>query len=80
MSTSPRFLHAKLIVCDEWASIGSSNLDRWGLLWNLEANQEIESPEFAAQAAAMFLQAYDQVRFCGARATSSIIGACRFGA
>lgn len=47
-----RFLHCKLTLCDDWASIGSSNLDRWGTLWNLEANQEIESPEFARQAAA----------------------------
>ena len=45
----PSFLHTKLVLCDGWASIGSSNLDRWGVLWNLEANQEIESPAFARQ-------------------------------
>ena len=44
-----RFLHGKLILCDDWASIGSSNLDRWGALWNLDANQEVESPAFARQ-------------------------------
>lgn len=44
-----RFLHCKLTLCDDWGSIGSSNLDRWGTLWNLEANQEIDSPAFAHQ-------------------------------
>jgi phosphatidylserine/phosphatidylglycerophosphate/cardiolipin synthase-like enzyme len=46
-----RFLHCKLVLCDEWTSIGSSNLDRWGILWNLDANQEIDSPSFARQVA-----------------------------
>jgi cardiolipin synthase len=55
----PRFLHAKLVLCDGWASIGSSNLDRWGFLWNLEANQEIDSAAFAQKAEAMFSQAFD---------------------
>lgn len=51
-----RFLHCKLALCDDWASVGSSNLDRWGALWNLDANQEIESPVFAAQLEAMLGQ------------------------
>jgi cardiolipin synthase len=46
-----RFLHCKVVLCDDWTSIGSSNLDRWGILWNLDANQEIESPAFAQQVA-----------------------------
>ena len=50
----PRFLHAKAILCDNWASIGSCNLDRWNLRWNLEANQEIDDVQFAEQLAAMF--------------------------
>ena len=37
----PRFIHAKLGVCDNWVSIGSCNLDHWNLRWNLEANQEV---------------------------------------
>jgi cardiolipin synthase len=52
----PRFLHAKTVLCDDWAAIGSSNFDRWNLRWNLEANQEIENPEFAAQVKRMFEQ------------------------
>lgn len=50
----PRVLHAKMVLCDDWASIGSSNLDRWSLKWNLEANQEIEHRPFAGQLAAVF--------------------------
>lgn len=43
----PRFAHAKAYLCDHWCSIGSSNLDRWNLRWNLEGNQEIDDPSFA---------------------------------
>ncbi|MGH8208624.1 MAG: phospholipase D-like domain-containing protein [Steroidobacteraceae bacterium] len=50
----PRMLHAKMIICDDWVSIGSSNLDRWSFKWNLEANQEIQNAAFAAVAAAVF--------------------------
>ena len=50
----PRVLHGKMALCDDWVSLGSSNLDRWSFRWNLEANQEIESAAFAAQAAAIF--------------------------
>ena len=37
----PRFIHAKVLLCDRWLSIGSSNADRWNYRWNLEANQEL---------------------------------------
>jgi len=50
----PRFLHAKSILCDDWASLGSSNFDRWNLRWNLEANQEVSDPAFAEAVRAMF--------------------------
>jgi cardiolipin synthase A/B len=49
----PRFQHAKVALIDDWVSIGSSNLDRWNLRWNLEANQEIDAPDFAAETQAM---------------------------
>jgi phosphatidylserine/phosphatidylglycerophosphate/cardiolipin synthase-like enzyme len=49
----PRVLHGKMALCDDWVSLGSSNLDRWSFRWNLEANQEIESAALAAQAAAI---------------------------
>jgi phosphatidylserine/phosphatidylglycerophosphate/cardiolipin synthase-like enzyme len=50
----PRFLHAKTVLCDDWVSIGSSNLDRWNLRWNLEANQEVEDAGFARAVQSMF--------------------------
>ena len=49
----PRVLHAKMIVCDDWVSIGSSNFDRWSFKWNLEANQEVADARVADAAAAL---------------------------
>jgi phosphatidylserine/phosphatidylglycerophosphate/cardiolipin synthase-like enzyme len=49
----PRFMHQKVVLCDHWATIGSTNLDRWNLRWNLEANQEIADPAFAHAVQAM---------------------------
>ncbi len=43
----PRFIHAKVILADDWVSIGSCNLDHWNQRWNLEANQEVHDPRFA---------------------------------
>jgi cardiolipin synthase A/B len=56
----PQMLHAKMILCDDWVSVGSSNLDRWSLRWNLEANQEVADARFADSAAGLF------ERDCGA--------------
>lgn len=50
----PRFLHAKAMICDDWVSIGSSNIDRWNFRWNLEANQEIDDPEFLQALSGLF--------------------------
>jgi phosphatidylserine/phosphatidylglycerophosphate/cardiolipin synthase-like enzyme len=50
----PKFMHAKVALVDDWVSLGSSNFDRWSLLRNLEANQEIISAEFAAQVEVFF--------------------------
>ena len=50
----PRVLHAKMILCDDWVSLGSSNLDRWSFKWNLEANQEVADARVADAAAALF--------------------------
>jgi cardiolipin synthase len=48
-----RFTHTKLVLVDDWCSIGSSNMDRWNLRWNLEANQEIFDAGFATEAGLM---------------------------
>lgn len=50
----PRVLHGKMSICDDWVSVGSSNLDRWSFKWNLEANQEIDNAAFADVAAGVF--------------------------
>lgn len=49
----PRFLHAKVVLVDDWCSIGSSNLDRWNLHWNLEANQEVDDRGLAESVTTM---------------------------
>lgn len=51
----PRFTHAKMELCDDWVSIGSSNLDRWNQHWNLDANQSIYDKAFARRVSELFL-------------------------
>lgn len=58
----PRFLHAKILLCDHWVSLGSSNIDRWNFSWNLEANQEVEAQDFATEIAALFEADMEQSR------------------
>lgn len=58
----PRFMHQKVLLCDGWASIGSSNVDRWGQRWNLEANQEIDDAGFAHAVAAMLQADFAQAQ------------------
>ena len=40
----PRFTHSKIILCDDWFTIGSSNVDRWNQLLNLDNNIEVYDP------------------------------------
>lgn len=49
----PRFIHAKIALCDDWISVGSTNFDRWNVRWNLDANQEAGDHDLCAQLAAM---------------------------
>lgn len=60
----PRFLHSKVILADHWVSVGSSNLDRWNLHWNLEANQEIQDAAFAATTEAMLRRDFAESAEC----------------
>jgi phosphatidylserine/phosphatidylglycerophosphate/cardiolipin synthase-like enzyme len=59
---TPRFFHAKTVLCDNWVTIGSSNYDRWNLQWNLDANQEIDDPFLASTVAAMFMNDFASSR------------------
>lgn len=56
----PRFTHAKIVLCDNWVSIGSSNLDRWNQRWNLDANQAIEDHSIAALTTGIFENDFSQ--------------------
>ncbi|HXR01398.1 MAG TPA: phosphatidylserine/phosphatidylglycerophosphate/cardiolipin synthase family protein, partial [Pseudomonas sp.] len=40
----PCFLHLKMVLIDDWVSIGSCNFDHWNLRFNLEANLEAMDP------------------------------------
>jgi cardiolipin synthase len=55
---TPAFLHAKVAVVDEdWATVGSSNIDPLSLLVNLEGNVIIQDRGFAAELASEIEQA-----------------------
>lgn len=43
----PSFLHAKVAIADDWATVGSANLDPFSLLLAREANVVVHSHEFA---------------------------------
>ncbi|MBK1673557.1 cardiolipin synthase B [Ectothiorhodospira shaposhnikovii] len=58
----PRCLHAKYVICDDWGSVGSSNLDHWTLHWNLEANQVVTAPYTVAELAGLFAEDLTQAR------------------
>jgi phosphatidylserine/phosphatidylglycerophosphate/cardiolipin synthase-like enzyme len=49
-----RVLHSKILLCDDWVSMGSSNYDRFTMRWNLEANLVIPSREFAERVREQF--------------------------
>jgi cardiolipin synthase A/B len=52
---TPAFLHAKVaVVDDDWATVGSSNIDPLSLLLNLEANLVVRDKNFAAELAVQF--------------------------
>ncbi len=51
----PAFLHAKIgVVDDEWATVGSSNIDPLSLLLNLEANLVLRDADFSQRLAQEF--------------------------
>jgi cardiolipin synthase len=55
---TPAFLHAKVaVVDDDWATVGSSNIDPLSLLLNLEANVVVQDPDFSEVMARRFDQA-----------------------
>ncbi len=56
---TPAFLHAKVaVVDDDWATVGSSNIDPLSLLLNLEANVIVQDKAFAKTLADRFDAAF----------------------
>lgn len=50
----PHFSHMKMVLVDDWVSIGSCNFDHWNLRWNLEANLEAIDAPLTAQVVQSF--------------------------
>lgn len=56
---TPAFLHAKVaVIDDDWATVGSSNIDPLSLLLNLEANVVVRDRRFAAELGERFEAAF----------------------
>lgn len=53
------FLHAKVAIADDWATVGSSNIDPFSLLLAREANVVVEDAGFAEQLRTRVLAAVD---------------------
>ena len=51
----PRFLHLKMVLVDDWVSVGSCNFDHWNLRFNLDANLEALDPALAQAVEASFV-------------------------
>ncbi len=57
---TPAYLHAKVaVVDDDWATVGSSNIDPLSLLLNLEANVVVYDADFSAALAQRFDAAFE---------------------
>jgi len=52
----PRFLHLKMVLVDDWVSVGSCNFDHWNLRFNLDANVEALDPNFTLAVTASFIE------------------------
>jgi cardiolipin synthase A/B len=60
---TPAYLHAKVAVIDDnWATVGSSNIDPLSLLLNIEANALVDDVVFARALGAEFERAIAQSR------------------
>lgn len=56
----PHFLHLKMVLIDDWVSVGSCNFDHWNLRWNLEANLEAIDTRLSAEVARSFERDFEQ--------------------
>ena len=58
----PCFLHLKMVLIDDWVSIGSCNFDHWNLRFNLEANVEAIDSTLTDAVQASFVEDFSQSR------------------
>lgn len=58
----PRFLHLKMVLIDDWLSVGSCNFDHWNLRFNLDANVEALDPGLTQAVAASFIDDFANSR------------------
>ncbi|MBD9484906.1 phosphatidylserine/phosphatidylglycerophosphate/cardiolipin synthase family protein [Pseudomonas sp. PDM14] len=58
----PRFLHLKMVLVDDWVSVGSCNFDHWNLRFNLEANIEALDPALTLAVAECFIEDFEKSR------------------
>ncbi len=56
----PCFLHLKMVLVDDWVSIGSCNFDHWNLRFNLEANVEAIDPALTQAVSESFIRDFTQ--------------------
>lgn len=57
---APAMLHAKILIIDEWVSMGSSNLDPRSLVYNLEIDAILTHPDSVATIENQFVQDLQQ--------------------
>jgi len=57
-----RFLHLKMVLVDDWVSVGSCNFDHWNLRLNLEANLETRDPALIGAVVESFLDDFQVSR------------------
>lgn len=53
---APSILHAKILIIDEWVSMGSSNLDPRSIFYNLEIDATLHNPSSVLQLQNQFVQ------------------------
>ncbi|MER0040392.1 phosphatidylserine/phosphatidylglycerophosphate/cardiolipin synthase family protein [Pseudomonas sp. MGal98] len=58
----PRFLHLKMVLVDDWTSVGSCNFDHWNLRFNLDANVETLDAAFTVAVQQSFENDFPQSR------------------
>jgi len=55
----PRFTHLKMVLVDDWVSLGSCNFDHWNLRFNLDANLEAVDTQLSEQVVACFTRDFE---------------------